>query len=95
MTAPVDPSGRISFGPEGDAEFQKARGQVEAYETLKKLVAEAEQDMPKAAGGNKAAQTRVRKLMQDIKEAAQEVRSGLLELRKQDPQGPQEPKEGQ
>jgi len=59
---------------------------LEAYENLKKLIADAEQDMAKALGGNKAAQTRVRKVMQDIKEAAQAVRTSILEIRKQEPQ---------
>lgn len=35
----------------------------------------------KAEGGNKAAGTRARQLMQDIKNAAQEVREKILELR--------------
>jgi hypothetical protein len=55
---------------------------VEAYQRLKNLVAEVEQDLEKAVGGNRAAQTRVRKVMQDIKSAAQEIREGLLDLRK-------------
>ena len=51
------------------------------YETLKQLVTEAEDDVNKAMGGNKAAGTRVRKKMQDIKSAAQEVRKKILEGR--------------
>lgn len=51
------------------------------FETLKRLVAEAEDDVAKAAGGNKAAGTRARKKMQDIKSAAQEVRKKILEGR--------------
>lgn len=51
------------------------------YETLKKMVAEVEEDVIKAEGGNKAAGTRVRKSMQDIKAAAQEVRVKILESR--------------
>ena len=51
------------------------------YEELKKLVEEAESDIKKAEGGNKAAGTRVRKQMQQIKQAAQTVRSKVLELR--------------
>jgi hypothetical protein len=54
---------------------------MEAFETLKKKVAEAEEDLKKAEGGNKAAGTRVRSLMQDIKNSAQEVREKILELR--------------
>ncbi len=51
------------------------------YEHLKSLVAEVEDDVNKAIGGNKAAGTRVRKKMQDIKSAAQEVRKKILEGR--------------
>ena len=51
------------------------------YETLKRLVDEAADDVNKAAGGNKAAGTRVRKKMQEIKSAAQEVRKKILEGR--------------
>ncbi len=51
------------------------------WETLKRLIVEAEEDVAKAAGGNKAAGTRARKKMQDIKAAAQEVRKKILEGR--------------
>ena len=51
------------------------------YETLKRLVTEAEEDVAKAIGGNKAAGTRVRKKMQEIKAAAQDVRKKILEGR--------------
>ena len=51
------------------------------YETLKQLVTEAEEDVNKALGGNKAAGTRVRKKMQEIKSAAQELRKKILEGR--------------
>ena len=54
---------------------------VQEYETLKRLIAEAEEDIQKAEGGNKAAGTRVRKTMQDIKNAAQDVRKKILERR--------------
>ncbi len=54
---------------------------MQEYENLKILVAEIEQDLSKAEGGNKAAGTRVRKQMQKIKQAAQEVRSKVLEIR--------------
>ena len=53
----------------------------DAYEQLVKLVQEAEDDVAKAAGGNKAAGTRVRKSMQSIKAAAQDVRVSVLESR--------------
>lgn len=54
---------------------------MEAYEKLKKLIAEIEPDLQKAEGGNKAAGTRVRQAMQDIKAAAQEIREQILTLR--------------
>ncbi|MHC5060854.1 MAG: histone H1 [Planctomycetota bacterium] len=54
---------------------------MQEYEDLKTLVGEIEADINKAEGGNKAAGTRVRKQMQQIKQAAQSVRSRVLEIR--------------
>jgi len=54
---------------------------MQEYEDLKVLVTEIENDVNKAEGGNKAAGTRVRKQMQQIKQAAQEVRNRILEIR--------------
>jgi len=54
---------------------------MQEYEELKRLVEEADSDIKKAEGGNKAAGTRVRKQMQDIKQAAQAVRNKVLEMR--------------
>jgi hypothetical protein len=54
---------------------------MQEYENLKTLVAEIEADLSKAEGGNKAAGTRVRKQMQQIKQAAQAVRNKVLEIR--------------
>lgn len=54
---------------------------MQEYEELKKLVEEIEMDINKAAGGNKAAGTRVRKQMQVIKQACQNVRNKILEIR--------------
>lgn len=54
---------------------------MEAYDRLVRLVQEADEDIKKAEGGNKAAGTRVRKKMQEIKSAAQEIRVGVLEVR--------------
>ncbi len=59
---------------------------MEAYERLKMLVAEVDEDVRKAEGGNKAAQTRVRKHMQEIKNAAQVVREKCLEIRDKTPE---------
>ncbi|WP_428937586.1 histone H1 [Fontivita pretiosa] len=63
---------------------------LQEYETLKRLVEEAAEDVQKAAGGNKAAGTRVRKKMQEIKAAAQEVRKKILEGREAEPEAPQQ-----
>lgn len=54
---------------------------MEAYDLLKKLVDEVEDDLRKAEGGNKAAGTRVRKVMQEVKAAAQIVRKEVLDAR--------------
>ncbi len=54
---------------------------IEEYEQLKALVTSVEDDVQKAAGGNKAAGTRVRKLMQQIKTDAQALRMKVLENR--------------
>ncbi len=54
---------------------------MQEYEVLKQLVTAAEDDIIKAEGGNKAAGTRVRKQMQEIKQAAQQVRLKVLEQR--------------
>lgn len=57
----------------------------ETYRQLVKLVHDAEADVQKAAGGNKAAGTRVRKTMQDIKKAANDLRVKILETREAPP----------
>lgn len=54
---------------------------MEPFNRIKQILASVEEDVAKAVGGNKAAQTRVRKAMQDVKEAAQEVRVGMLGAR--------------
>ena len=59
---------------------------MEEYDRLRELVAQAEEDVIKAEGGNKAAGTRVRKIMQEIKAAAQAIRVKILEVRSE--QGP-------
>lgn len=55
---------------------------MEEYQKLKRLIEEAGEDVLKAVGGNKAAGTRVRKAMQDIRNVAQAVRQKILEIRK-------------
>ncbi len=54
---------------------------MEEYEQLRELIEAAADDVSKASGGNKAAGTRVRKAMQEVKEAAQTVRKKILEVR--------------
>ena len=54
---------------------------MKEYEDLKTLVAEIEDNINKAEGGNKAAGTRVRKQMQSIKTVASTIRSKVLEIR--------------
>ncbi len=61
---------------------------MESYQKLKQLVDEVAEDVYKAVGGNKAAGTRVRKAMQDIKNAAQEVRKRILEIRESEESEP-------
>lgn len=54
---------------------------LEKFEALKALINSAEEDMQKAAGGNRAAGTRVRKIMQEVKAEAQSLRVAVLENR--------------
>ncbi|MEM9065553.1 MAG: histone H1 [Planctomycetota bacterium] len=54
---------------------------MQSYEDLRKLVESIEDDVAKAEGGNKAAGTRVRQAMQDIKNRAQDIRKEILDLR--------------
>lgn len=55
------------------------------FEQVKELVDGLEGDFVKFyEKGNKAAGTRVRKGMQDLKNLAQEVRAEILEMRKSD-----------
>lgn len=61
---------------------------MESYQKLKQLVDEVAEDVFKAVGGNKAAGTRVRKAMQDIKNTAQEVRKRILEIRESEDSQP-------
>ena len=54
---------------------------MQEYETLKQLIEQVAEDIAKAEGGNKNAGTRVRKVMQEIRQTAQGVRVKILELR--------------
>ena len=57
---------------------------MESYDRLVQLVNDVTDDMAKCEGGSKAAGTRVRKAMQEIKSAAQDVRKDVLNLRNTD-----------
>jgi hypothetical protein len=75
-------AGKVSQLPCQQPQPIRLRGSpMEAYDRLVKLVQDAAEDVQRAEGGNKAAGTRVRKMMQEIKGAAQEVRKGILESR--------------
>jgi hypothetical protein len=51
------------------------------YERLVQVVNDARVDLEKAEAGNKAATSRVRKAMQDVKNIAQDIRKEMLEVR--------------
>ena len=54
---------------------------MQKYETLKQLVANMETDVQKFYNGNNAAGTRVRKHLQDVKRACQDMRNEVQEIR--------------
>lgn len=84
MTSPQDVI-KIAFESETKLELSFMENvHMQEYEELKKMVEEIEADVNKAAGGNKAAGTRVRKQMQTIKQACQNVRNRILEIRTTD-----------
>ena len=51
------------------------------YDQLVEAVSACREDIEKAEAGNKAATSRVRKSMQEIKAIAQELRKEMLEMR--------------
>ena len=66
---------------------------MNSFNELRRMIDDAQDDVQKADGGNKAAGTRVRKKMQEIKNQAQEVRKQVLETRT-DEGGAAAPKSG-
>ncbi|MSR29322.1 MAG: histone H1 [Phycisphaerales bacterium] len=58
---------------------------MQSYEKLIAAVTSAREDLEKAAGGNRAAGTRARKSMQEVRSAAQEVRIAILAGREAPP----------
>ncbi len=56
---------------------------MEDFERLKQAVADVEADVAKCEGGNKAAGTRVRKAMMEIKRIAQAIRVEISSAKKE------------
>jgi len=54
---------------------------VDLLDQMVQMLESIRDDYSKAKGGNKAAGTRVRKTMQDVKKQAQEIRQEMLESR--------------
>ena len=54
---------------------------MESFDNLVELVENAKADVAKAEKGNRAAGTRVRKAMQEMKNLAQQIRKEMLALR--------------
>lgn len=53
----------------------------DSFDKLAAIIDSTREDVEKAEAGNKAATSRVRKAMQDIKAVAQDIRKEMLELR--------------
>ena len=54
---------------------------MDLLDKLAQLIESCREDYNKAKGGNKAAGTRVRKTMQDVKNLAQDIRKEILDNR--------------
>lgn len=54
---------------------------MDEYIKLKEIVEDCASDIAKFESGNRAAGTRIRKAMQEIKHQAQEVRKAILDKR--------------
>ncbi|MGV6813438.1 MAG: hypothetical protein ACWA5W_00350 [Phycisphaerales bacterium] len=59
-------------------EMTKGSTTMDLLEQLQQLTESCREDYNKAKGGNKAAGTRVRKVMQEVKGLAQEIRKEML-----------------
>lgn len=57
---------------------EKGSAHMDLLEQLQQLTESCREDYNKAKGGNKAAGTRVRKTMQEVKNLAQEIRKEML-----------------
>jgi hypothetical protein len=60
--------------------FERKR-EMNEFDKLKEIIEGCANDIAKFDGGNKAAGTRIRKAMQDLKKQAQEVRKAVLDKR--------------
>lgn len=54
---------------------------MDLLDKMQQLIESCREDYNKAKGGNKAAGTRVRKAMQDVKNVAQDIRKEMLDTR--------------
>ena len=61
---------------------------TDEYTKLKQMVDEAADDVTKADGGNKAAGTRLRKKMQEVKNHVTDLRKQVLESRSDEASAP-------
>ena len=61
--------------------FQSKSEMTQLYDNLRASVESVSADVERAEKGNKAATSRVRKAMQEIKNIAHEIRKEMLELR--------------
>lgn len=57
---------------------------MELLDKLNQIIEGCREDYNKAKGGNKAAGTRVRKAMQDVKNIAQDIRKEMLDNREEE-----------
>jgi capsid portal protein len=60
------------------ADSMKGSDLMDLLEQMQQLAESCREDYNKAKGGNKAAGTRVRKVMQEIKNVAQDIRKEML-----------------
>lgn len=63
----------------------KRGGSVDSLQQVEQLIASIKEDYEKGKGGNKAAGTRVRKAMQEVKNLAQQIRQEMLDSREASP----------
>lgn len=54
---------------------------MDSLQQVEQLIASIKEDYEKGKGGNKAAGTRVRKTMQEVKNLAQQIRQEMLDSR--------------